>query len=52
MATMTNGGGRGKRSVHGVRSHQAKLVSKISGTTVCFRKTHKRVPGVNNITSI
>ena len=49
---MTNGGSRRKHSVHGVRPHQAKLVSKISGTTVCFQQTHKRVPGVNNITSI
>lgn len=53
MATVTNGGGRGKYSMHGVRPHQAKMVTKISDALVRFSlTTHKRVPGVNNITSI
>ena len=34
MATMTNGGGRGKYSMHRVRPHQAKMVSKISDALV------------------
>jgi hypothetical protein len=42
MATMTNGGRRGIRSMHGVRPHQAELVSKISDAAVPFSQPNSQ----------
>ena len=42
MSPMTNGSDRGKYCMHGIRPHQAKLVSKISEATVHFSLTNSQ----------